>query len=169
LLLQKKFRGNAVEIKDAFFPSKAVSSISFDKIREAIDSKYNTDKKGTGQIISQLIKMTNGGFEIPVYGDTTSLTVYPVLVYTDTNFKMPGINNYLKDQFQIKLAASSIEYKYKRIMSITFISLVSELLTSFDTQLSGAGGSRTGDARILSPFCRQILQNAHGLVRIDFY
>jgi hypothetical protein len=112
------------EIKDAYFPAGAVTSGNLAEITEAIDIKYNTENKGTGQIIKQLKFMTSGSFESS--GNTAAvheLTIYPVIVYTDQNFALPGINNYLKGAMKKKLDESGLERKFKSMIPVTFISL----------------------------------------------
>lgn len=73
------------EIKDAYFPSKAINSYNFQEICNAIDLKYNTKSKGTGQILKQLKRLSVKPFEEKEYKElklkTRNLVIYPVLIY----------------------------------------------------------------------------------------
>lgn len=112
------------EIKDAFFPSKAINTISYDNIKNAIDTKYNQTGKGTGQLINQLEKLAGDGFEQSnTKIDSNGLTVYPVMVYTDHFFSMPGINQYLQQEFDKKLAAANLKPKYNKIKPLVFMDI----------------------------------------------
>lgn len=112
------------EIKDAFFPSKAINTISYDDIKIPIDTKYNQSDKGTGQLINQLEKLAGDGFEQSNTNiDAKSLTVYPVMVYTDHFFSMPGINQYLQQEFEKKLTAANLKPKYSKIRPLVFLNI----------------------------------------------
>lgn len=112
------------EIKDAFFPSRAIDTIAYTQIRDAIDEKYNQNHKGTGQLVSQLSRMSVSSFEVkPGYKYAKNLTVYPVMVYTDYFFSMPGINNYLQLEFEKRVKAANLEDKFKCIKPLVFINI----------------------------------------------
>ncbi|TSJ36546.1 hypothetical protein FO440_22205 [Mucilaginibacter corticis] len=121
-----------IEIKDAYFPAPAIGSYSYEAITEAIDLKFNSSKKGTGQIIKQLQYLSQQPFENPpAYKNTKNLTIYPVLVYSDLVFGMPGINDYLDRAFKKQLAASGLRRHFKTIMPITMIN-ITFLIQKFD-------------------------------------
>jgi hypothetical protein len=112
------------EIKDAFFPSRAIDTIAYTEIKDAIDEKYNQDHKGTGQLVSQLVKMSVSSFELKQgYKNAKNLTVYPVMVYTDYFFSMPGINTYLQQEFEKRFKAANLEQKFKCIKPLVFINV----------------------------------------------
>jgi len=81
------------EIKDAFFSSSTMSSLSYSKIKETIDQKYNTEKKGTGQIVKQLKHLINSSYEENSFEKMNikrrNIVVYPIIIYTDSLFNLP--------------------------------------------------------------------------------
>jgi hypothetical protein len=115
------------EIKDAWFPNKAITSSSFDDIKEVIDNKYNSTKKGTGQIVSQIKKMTKASFEAVSYDELKikprNFIIYPVIIYTDKHFGMPGISNYLIKEFKKKVDDLDLRSQFRRINDISFLNL----------------------------------------------
>jgi len=97
-------KGNNVflfEIKDAYFPSAAVNSYAYEQIKAAIDEKINNPKKGSGQLIKQLQHLKSQAYESPQrYKSPAHLTIYPIIIYTDLHFNMPGVNEYVNRTFQ---------------------------------------------------------------------
>lgn len=119
--------GNEVilfEIKDAYFQAKGIDTIDYSNIKEAIDNKYNKENKGTGQLANQLLKMINKPFESHQgYKNIKNLTVYPVMVYTDYFYSMPGINSYLQQEFNERIDKLGLRDKYKNIKPLVFINI----------------------------------------------
>jgi hypothetical protein len=111
------------EIKDAFFPDSATASKDFLAIKAAIDSKYNQSDKGTGQIIKQLSLLKNMGIENFQDIKSRNLTVYPVIIYTDHMFGLPGFNDYLQTEFAQRLTDAKIDGSFKQIRPLTFIDI----------------------------------------------
>lgn len=113
-----------IEIKDAYFPSTSIDSNSFEKIKQSIDEKYNSKKKGTGQIIKQLIELKKKPFEDnPSYKDSSRLEIYPVIIYTDSHFDMPGVNRYLAEELDNKIKQNNLQNEYRKIHSLAFINI----------------------------------------------
>jgi hypothetical protein len=139
-------RGNDVflfEIKDAYFPASAINGYSYEKIKAAIDQKMNNEAKGTGQFIKQLKSLTKQPFENPVgYKYLRNLNIYPVIIYADLIFEMPGVDQYLQDEFEAKVLANGLEKHYKKIKPLTFINLTF-LIKNFD--LLEEKGTRLSD------------------------
>ena len=115
------------EIKDAFFPSKAISSNDYEVICQAIDEKYNNKRKGTGQIIKQLNHLTKSPFESKSYQElnlkTRNLIIYPIVIYTDNFFSMPGINRYLNQAFRKKLKEQNCEDEFGKVENLLFMNI----------------------------------------------
>lgn len=115
------------EIKDAAFPVSSSNSFSFKSIKSSIDQKYNTDKKGTGQIIKQLELLKNGAFEEKNFEELKlkrrNLKVYPVMIYTDNFFNIPGINRYLDIELKEKIKLKQFNVVFGKIENLTFINL----------------------------------------------
>ena len=113
-----------IKLKDASFSFSALSSNSFEKIKEEIDIKVNKNDKGTGQIIKQIKHLVSDSFENPKnYSHTRNFIIYPILIYTDDNFSFFGINSYLSKEFLKMIQDNNLQNCFKTIMPITLISL----------------------------------------------
>jgi len=116
------------EIKDAYFPSKVINSLDYDEIKGAIDTKYNTDRKGTGQIVKQLKALAVAPFEEKSYQQLKikprNLTIYPVIIYTDNFFSMPGVNRYLNQELRKRLdSENDLKTNFKTVKDLVFIDM----------------------------------------------
>lgn len=112
------------EIKDAYFPSGAVMSGSYQEIKAAIDLKYNSKKKGVIQLSKQMKQLLDKSFEkLPGYKHARNLCIYPVLIYSDAMFSMPGINNYLQSELDNKIQTDKLNGKFKQIKPLSFIDI----------------------------------------------
>ncbi|MBO6881781.1 hypothetical protein [Winogradskyella sp.] len=115
------------EIKDSYFPVDAVNSDSVKEITKAIDKKYNTEKKGIGQLIKHIKNLTEKPYENSTYKELNlkkrNLVIYPIMIYTDSFFGMPGINNYLNKQFKSKLEDNKLDIESLNIKPLTFINM----------------------------------------------
>ncbi len=115
------------EIKDAAFPVSSSNSFSFDTIKTTIDQKYNSERKGTAQLIKHLKLLRDGTFESKTFEQLKlkrrNLRVYPIMVYTDKFFNAPGINRYLNAEFKKKISAAELENVFGKIENLTFLNL----------------------------------------------
>jgi hypothetical protein len=112
------------EIKDASFSSNALSSEDPQKIKKEIDIKYNNSKKGTGQIASFLEKILNTKYSTEILNNnikTRNLQIYPVIIYTDPYFGLPGIMNYIQGEFKNLIEQKQLNNKFKKILPCAFI------------------------------------------------
>jgi len=115
------------EIKDAFFPAKITESYSYGQIKEVLDKKYNTDSKGTGQIIKHLLKLKSRLFEDKNLEELKlkqrNLVIYPIIVYTDFIFQTPGFNRYLSQELKIKIKKENLQNEFSIIKDLSFINI----------------------------------------------
>lgn len=115
------------EIKDSLFPVDVIDAPSEQAIKEQVDKKYNNESKGTGQIIKQLLHLKNGSYESSTFEQLKlkrrNLIVYPIIVYTDRHFGLPGINRYLVSEFKKKVADAGLDQTYQKIKPVTFINI----------------------------------------------
>ena len=92
-----------VEFKDYLFPGSLVDKYSFDDIKAHIDLKFiNNNKKknkGISQIVEQIKILSTTKFEFDKFSDKT-ITVYPVIVHTNFAYQLPGVNDYLRREFE---------------------------------------------------------------------
>jgi len=117
--------GNKVflfEIKDSLFSAKAIDSENYELVKEEIDKKYNTEKpkrKGTYQLVNQIEKLLIKPFEAESYDQlnlkTRNLMIYPIIIYTDSHFGLPGIGNYLQEEF--------LKSNFKNVKDLSFIDI----------------------------------------------
>lgn len=121
--------GNSImifEIKDAFFSAKAIESSSYKEIKKEIDTKFN-GKKGTGQLIRHIKELKNKPFESDIYSNgkvkARNLKIYPILIYTDKHYSMPGVSNYLINEFDKKIEDLKLRSSYEKIQPLTFLDL----------------------------------------------
>ncbi|MEQ9168356.1 MAG: hypothetical protein RLO12_19015 [Fulvivirga sp.] len=114
------------EIKDALFSAKSIESFDFTMIRGKIDEKYNSKRKGTGQLIKQLMKLESRPFEKKDYAllqlKQRNLVIYPVIIYTDIFFSMPGISLYLQNEFNARVTENNI-IRFKAIKPLAFFNI----------------------------------------------
>jgi hypothetical protein len=127
--------GNEVflfEIKDAYFPASVVNSFSYEKIIQEIDKKMNSKGKGTGQLVKQIQRLSKTPFETPQrYKHARNLEIFPVIIYGDIFFNIPGINAYLEQSFRKQIKETEMEVSFKKIHALTFIN-ISFLIQHFD-------------------------------------
>ncbi|SFH04942.1 hypothetical protein [Pontibacter chinhatensis] len=115
------------EIKDAFFPTQAVESYNYDQIVSKIDEKYNTDKKGTGQLIKHFLRLREKPFEPSSYSKlklkTRNLVIYPIIIYTDTFFSLPGVMLYLQQRLRERITQEGMDKDFQQIKSLSFFNI----------------------------------------------
>jgi hypothetical protein len=128
-------KGNTVfliEIKDVYFASATVNSYSYDKIKETIDTKLNSAKRGSGQLIKQLKKLKDKPLEKPQrYKSPAHLTIYPIIIYTDIHFNMLGVNEYVNRSFTKMIEEVGLQVAFRQIKPLTMINL-NYLISIFD-------------------------------------
>ncbi|MEP3386642.1 MAG: hypothetical protein ABJO02_00555 [Reichenbachiella sp.] len=128
------------EIKDSLFSSRIIDSEKYDLIKSEIDKKYNTGKpkmKGTHQLLSQIKQLSNKPFESKSYDElkikTRNLIIYPILIYTDPHFDLPGIGKYLDEEFRVLVESEGLDQKFEKIKNLTFLNI--DFLVSHLNQL----------------------------------
>lgn len=95
------------EIKDSLFSAGVLENPSYSSIKGEIDKKFNTNKKGVGQLFKHIHHLEKEGFETQSFEELNlkrrNLVIYPIIVYTDRHFGLPGIGQYLTAQLENKL------------------------------------------------------------------
>ena len=123
------------EFKANIFADKLISNPSFDEIKAYIDERFIKNKNGKPKGITQLwqhIKLLNENkfiFDEKLNANLNKgkYTIYPIVCYTDNTFSMPGINEYLNDEFA-NLNSNNFS-KRLLIKNVTLINI--ELLFDF--------------------------------------
>ncbi|MCD4773101.1 MAG: hypothetical protein K8R41_06930 [Bacteroidales bacterium] len=130
--------GNSIvlfEIKDSYFADKVLKSGSYSQIKKEIDKKYNNPRKGVGQLIKQINKLQKSPFEDKNYVELglkpRNLNIYPVIIYTDIHFGMPGISNYLINEFEQGINNLGSKESFRKIHKLTFLDF-NFLINSFN-------------------------------------
>jgi hypothetical protein len=114
------------EIKDSLFSADVLQNPSYASIKEEIDKKFNTDKKGIGQLYKHIRHLEKGAFESQSFEELNlkrrNLVIYPLIVYTDKHFGMPGIGQYLTAQLENKLLENPVN-AFNSVKPLTTVSL----------------------------------------------
>lgn len=115
------------EIKDALFPANAIDSRDYEKIKRALDDKYNRSNKGTGQIIRQLQHLKDQSFEDKSYEElklkSRNLIIYPIILYTDPHFGTIGFESYLNKELKSMIQTNNLTDHFGKISRLAFINL----------------------------------------------
>lgn len=114
------------EIKDALFSADVIQDASYNSIKEEIDKKFNTNKKGLGQLVKHIAHLEKDCFESRSFEELNlkrrNLVIYPIILYTDRQFGMPGIGQYLSKEFEKRLHEDSIK-TFNTVKPLTTLNL----------------------------------------------
>jgi hypothetical protein len=115
------------EYKDVIINSEVKHSYDFEKIRDEITKKMISNQKGKQKGITQLlntIENLQAGkfFQSDKLDNIDSAIIYPIIVFTDFTFNLPGVNFYLNSEFRKLLKNSSIK-NHGNIKDLTLIDL----------------------------------------------
>lgn len=103
------------EFKDIEMSVQPISSYSFDDLKKEIDKKLVTPK-GVKQLINQIKELSFDSLKDDNYIEKgikkKNIVIFPIIVYTDRMFGIPGINNYLNGKFRSELEKLRNELKY---------------------------------------------------------
>jgi hypothetical protein len=87
--------------------------------------KFNSKNKGVGQLIKNIKKVIVKPYDSDNFLSKgikhRNITIYPIIIYTDKFFGLPGINNYLKEEFEKQLSEEDLSKDFKCIKPLTFI------------------------------------------------
>jgi len=115
-----------IEFKDYMMASNVISSNETQMIKAEIEKKFISNKKskpkGILQIINQIQFLENENFSFDNDLDRLAISdtiIYPVIIYTDYQYSIPGINNFLNAEMQKRLNTSKI----KNVKPLSMINL----------------------------------------------
>jgi hypothetical protein len=110
-----------IEFKDYLMPDLVKYGKS-DKVIDYFHSRFVSNenkKKGISQLLYQIKKIDTN---IKVYEDLNinkeRLMIFPIIIYTDNSFMVPGINRYLDKIFRKKLQASKNDFFLVHILTM---------------------------------------------------
>lgn len=105
-----------IEFKDYIFPDALVINPEFEEIKRYIDERFVKSEKGkpkgVRQLVSNIQSLNRRVYKFDpqlnnfLEGKKT-LTVYPVLCFSDFMFSMPGVNQYINNVFTEHLKKDS--------------------------------------------------------------
>lgn len=113
------------ELKDTNFKLSALEHNNADEIQREINEHFVTEK-GIPQIIKSLQYLEEKFFGARPYSQKLkrrNLCIYPIIVYSDSHFALPGVYEYLKDIFLQEQIKANLSPAFKKIQSLSFISL----------------------------------------------
>ncbi|WP_268122664.1 hypothetical protein [Roseivirga pacifica] len=112
-----------VELKNVLMSAKVKHSNDFDIIQAHLKEKFVSDKNGKDEGVSQIVNSINSikdGVMIDIdQFDTASATYYPIIVYTDFNHSLPGVNYNLNQELrQVAEERTEAPHKIKDLVLI---------------------------------------------------
>ncbi len=110
------------ELKDAFSNAKTIESNDYEVIKNNIDQKFNSEKKGTGQLLKHITSLKELGFENQEI-NSKKLTIYPILLYTNNFYGLSGVSLYLQDEFRKKIESTDLPGSFKSIRRLAFFNI----------------------------------------------
>lgn len=138
-------RGNKIiifEFKDVLMRSDVATSLNYDKIAEEISRLFIEEKRHNGKVkakgITQLANVIGTKLSSIIsllnMDPSTSLEIYPVLVYTDKVFDVEGPSYLLAEKFQefeqVKEHPSNIDIKDLVMVNLDNLMLLENYLSS---------------------------------------
>lgn len=114
------------ESKATIFRDDLATAPNFDDLVDYLQERLieNEDgkPKGVGQLIKNIETIVGGGYSFDRSpGTAGKLTIYPILLHNDFQFSLPGINNYLNDNFRSQLKPEL--QQQADIRDLTFINI----------------------------------------------
>lgn len=112
-----------IEFKNVYYPASLDKSSDYEQIKKCIDIKFNTAYAGVGQQVKRIKFLVSDSFENNNerrYPKNRNLNIYPILIFSDVNFDIPGVGRYLSDSFNSQID-SSTSSAFKNIMPLVFI------------------------------------------------
>ncbi|MEX2484165.1 MAG: hypothetical protein WED10_06390 [Brumimicrobium sp.] len=112
-----------IEFKNCLYPSDIDDTSDSEKIKKMIDKKLNTSNVGVGQQIKRIKYLKGNSYENSSessYPKNRNISIYPIIIFTDVNFNIPGIGRYLNESFE-KQVDSDLRICFKNIYPLVFI------------------------------------------------
>lgn len=100
------------EYKDVILSAKSKYSFDYEKIREEIFLKMVKNQggkqKGVTQLVNSIETIAKGEYAKFDKFDHEKAIIYPILVYNDVSFSIPGINYILNEEFNKQIEAKKL-------------------------------------------------------------
>lgn len=105
-----------IEFKDYLMASKTMTSYNAEIFQKKLNLQFiENDKKnpkGVSQLANQIRFLENSEYDFDIYTNSkirrSKIEIYPIIVFTDLQYTMPGINSYLVKCFWTKYEDKSL-------------------------------------------------------------
>ncbi|CAN5481099.1 hypothetical protein BH10BAC2_BH10BAC2_23080 [soil metagenome] len=111
------------EFKNIYINGETKHSYDFEKISSEVSKKLvkNDDHpKGVTQLVNVIEKIGNDEFEVIDNFNKNDIVIYPIIVYVDSSFDLPGFNYYMNKEFRKQLTEKSTSFS-KNIQDLVLI------------------------------------------------
>ncbi len=113
-----------IEFKDYLFGAKPLKSEKYIDFKNEIDNKFIRNEegkpKGISQLANQIEFLNNSTYDYDNFIEDKlerkKIEIYPLIVYTDYMYSIPGINSYLKLKFEEIKPESDFKKIFQPIM-----------------------------------------------------
>lgn len=111
--IREKAKVYLFEFKNVFIGAEVKHSYDFDRIKSEIDKKLvsnqNNSPKGVTQLVNVIEKVKAGEFSSFDKFDFENVIIYPVIVFVDFSFNIPGMNYLLRTEFRKLLTERKVK------------------------------------------------------------
>jgi len=121
------------EFKDYLIDKNVIHNANYNEIKKYVDFKFICNQEGKSKGIRQILRQIKDLNVSPYYFDNfiekgikkRNIVIYPIIVYTNFFYSMPGLNNYLNNEFRAELNVyfSSDKFELGQVRDITMIDL----------------------------------------------
>lgn len=115
------------EYKDIILNADVKHSYNFETIKDEISTKMISNQvgsqKGITQLFNSISNIRKGDYDkVDDYKNLKDCIIYPIIVFTDFSFNLPGINHFLNNEFFKLIYGSDIKNK-ESIKDLTLIDI----------------------------------------------
>ena len=115
------------EYKDVILNADVKHSYNFETIKDEISTKMISNQvgsqKGITQLFNSISNIRKGDYDkVDDYKNLKDCIIYPIIVFTDFSFNLPGINHFLNNEFFKLIYGSDIKNK-ESIKDLTLIDI----------------------------------------------
>lgn len=123
-----------IELKDLMLPADVISNYSFEALSEQLEIKFvkneKDESKGIIQILNQIKKINEEPLQYDQFEKKgikkRNIIIYPVIIYTNIDYSLPGIEDYLRKRFKSELnsyKSNAVTWNLGQVHDLVMISL----------------------------------------------
>jgi hypothetical protein len=107
-----------MEVKMTDFNANGLENESFEDFKDFLYENFHGGKKGLSQIDRQIGHLDSDPELQQLLGikDTNKLTIYPIIIYSDVNLDMNGVNEYMNEKY-----VSTVNGRFQKVQPVTLI------------------------------------------------